>query len=105
MSACMIITTCPNQDEAERLAGQLVSEKLAACVQISPIQSIYAWDGAIQNDPEYKLTAKTRLDLFKQVEAYILAHHSYDVPQVIGINIDHGSDDYLNWIMSETISE
>lgn len=98
MSYCIILTTCPNETEADSLATGLVKKKLAACVQATPVKSVYTWKNDLCVDPEIKLAIKTRARLYPAVEDFILRHHSFDVPQIIQIPFSQGSQDYLDWI-------
>ncbi len=102
MGYCIVITTCPVKDEAKELASKIVKKKLAACVQISAIESYYTWDGKTQIEPEYKLLIKTSNKLYDHLEQFIKQNHSYDVPQIVQIPIQDGSEEYLDWI-DETI--
>ena len=76
--------------------------KLAACAQIHPVTSIYSWQGQIHTDPESRVIIKTRETLYPEVEAFIRAHHSYDVPQVVKVPITGGLPAYLAWIDENT---
>jgi periplasmic divalent cation tolerance protein len=98
----LILSTAPDRAEAERIAEALVTEKLAACVQLSAIDSIYRWQGAIERAAEVRLAIKTRAELAPQVEARIKALHSYDLPEIVILPINGGSADYLDWIAAET---
>ena len=102
MEYCIILTTCPNNEEANTLASKLIKEKLAACVQLSPITSYYTWKGDIHTDPEVRLLIKTRTKLYELVEQLIKKHHSYEVPQIVQLPIMDGSDEYLDWIDEST---
>lgn len=102
MPNCIILTTCATREQADKIAGGLVKKKLAACVQLSPVTSIYTWENEIHNEPEIKLTIKTRRDLYPRIEEYITAHHDYDVPQIIEIPIDRALAAYAQWIETET---
>jgi periplasmic divalent cation tolerance protein len=95
---CLVITTTPNKEEATTLAQKLVEQQLAACVQMMPINSVYRWEGAIQNEAEVLLLIKTRVALYGEVEAFIAAHHSYSVPEIIQLSIEQGSAAYLQWL-------
>jgi len=95
---CVVITTTPNQQEATSLAQKLVEQQLAACVQMMPINSVYRWEGAIQNEPEVLLLIKTRAALYGELESFITAHHSYSVPEIIQLPIEQGSAAYLQWL-------
>ncbi len=102
MEYCIILTTCPNTEEADRMASELIEQKLAACVQLSPVTSYYGWQGNPHSDAEIKLLIKTRSRLYDSVEHFIKQHHSYDVPQIVQIPILEGSDEYLDWVDENT---
>ena len=102
MEYCIILTTCPSEQEAKTLASELMEKKLAACVQLSPITSYYTWKGALHTDPEVRLVIKTRECLYESVEHFIKHHHSYEVPQIVQVPITDGSDEYLDWIDEHT---
>jgi periplasmic divalent cation tolerance protein len=98
----MVITTCPDDEQATRLATALVEKKLAACVQASPIVSIYRWKGAVETGKEVRLMVKAKYADYAAIEAFILAGHSYENPEVIAIPVIAGSRMYLDWIDTET---
>ncbi len=98
MDHCVVMTTCPDEGEARSLARLLLERSLAACVQLRQIESLYAWEGEIHEDPEILLFIKTRADLYPEVEVAIQEHHSYDVPEIIMVPITRGSASYLGWI-------
>ena len=99
MSAIIVITTTETQDEAKQIARGLIEERLAACVQIAgPITSIYRWEGAVAEAAEYLCLVKTRADLYDQVEAAIRDRHSYDLPEIIALPVERGSEAYLDWL-------
>lgn len=102
---CMILTTAGSQAEADRLADMLVSSRLAACVQQLAIASVYRWQGEIHRDPEILLLIKTAARLYPQVQAAILANHSYEVPEIIQIPVTQGLDRYLGWIDDNVLTE
>jgi periplasmic divalent cation tolerance protein len=101
MTACVALITAPNLDEARRLARALVEEQLAACVNLLPaITSIYRWEGAVHEDREVLLLAKTTRASTDALTARVLELHSYAVPEVIVLPIVAGSAAYLRWIAS-----
>ncbi|ACF13653.1 CutA1 divalent ion tolerance protein [Chloroherpeton thalassium ATCC 35110] len=102
MRYCVVITTCAKKEEAEALAAKILEKKLAACVQLSEIQSFYEWDGKICNVSEIKLMLKTRTVLYPQLEACIVENHRYDVPEIIQLPIHAGLNAYLNWLNDVT---
>lgn len=94
----VVLVTTSSQAEAEAIASALVVTELAACVNIIPVQSIYRWDGKIQNDQEWQLIIKTNLSQFKALEAKVIELHSYELPEIIALPITTGSPSYLSWI-------
>ena len=98
----IVMTTCPNDEEAHQLASELVGKRLAACVQASNIISTYRWQGAVETAKEVRLFIKARQADYAAVAALILATHSYDIPEVVAIPITAGSRSYLDWIEAET---
>lgn len=96
----IVMTTCPDDEQATRLAVALVEKKLAACVQLSHITSIYRWQGAVETGKEVRLAIKARGADYEAIEALILAMHSYETPEVIAIPVVAGSRNYLDWIDS-----
>ena len=105
MSAVLILSTAATHDEAARMAESLVAEQLAACVQLSPIESWYRWQGEVEHAPETRLHIKTTTHLVDAVTQRLTALHSYDVPEVIVIAIENGSIDYFAWIEASVRSE
>lgn len=102
MTHCVIITTCESEGAAKAIAEHLVAQRLAACVQLTPIQSIYRWQDEVCRDPEVQLLIKTHSALFEAVEAAIQTLHSYEVPEIIALPIEQGSGRYLDWLQAQT---
>ena len=98
----MLLTTTPTRDEAAKIANLLLDEKLAACVQLLPIESFYVWQGKTQNDAEILLLVKTRSALFERAIARIKQVHSYSVPEIVAMPFAAGFAGYLDWIDSVT---
>jgi len=99
---CAILVTAGSHDEANRLAEMLVERRLAACVQVTDIASTYRWQGQVTRAAECLLVIKTAARLYPEVEAAILANHSYEVPEIVQIPIEWGLDRYLGWIDENT---
>ena len=99
---CLILVTVNSEEEGSAIANTLLTEKLAACISITPINSFYTWQGKIQQDREWQLTIKTRSNLFDKLAQRVTILHSYDVPEIIAIPIMAGSLPYLNWIDENT---
>lgn len=95
----VVLTTVATAEEGERLAKLIVAEKLAACVQILPgITSVYFWEGEVHTDPEHLLLIKTLEEKFVPLSEFIRANHSYDVPEIVAIDAEKVSGDYLTWM-------
>lgn len=99
----IVMVTASSQEEASAIAQALVKAQIAACVSITPIQSIYTWKGEIQTDQEWQLIIKTDLSKFTTLEAKVNELHSYEVPEIIAIPILKGSQPYLRWIDEQVI--
>jgi len=98
------LTTTNDSEEADRLASRLVSERLAACVQIIQITSYYVWDGKAQKEPEFLLLIKSRQSAYAEIETFLRSHHSYTTPEIIWLPVEAGLEDYFNWIRENTIA-
>ncbi len=94
---CVIITTCKPEDE-EKIVDALLSSKLAACINSFSVKSKYIWEGKLEEDEEKLLIIKTKKEKYKEVEKKIKENHSYEVPEIICLDIVNGSDSYLKWI-------
>ncbi len=93
---------CETQEQAEKIATELVERQLAACVNILPgATSIYRWKGEIERSTEAMLVIKTRFDLADELRAEIVRLHSYEVPEVVAVPITTGSAAYLAWMDKE----
>ncbi|MEJ2174290.1 MAG: divalent-cation tolerance protein CutA [bacterium] len=105
MSALLVLTNLPDRPAAEKLAAALVGERLAACVNIlAPCRSVYRWNGAVQNEEEYPVLAKTTTERYAALEAAIRSNHPYEVPEIIALPIERGLAAYLAWVGEETSS-
>lgn len=87
--------------EARRIAKDLVQRKLAACVNITPVTSLYRWKGRIVNEREWLMIIKTRSNVFAKLKRRISELHSYAVPEVVSLRIDSGHEAYLAWLDGE----
>ncbi|MCQ8105199.1 divalent-cation tolerance protein CutA [Methylomonas sp. SURF-2] len=97
----LIYCTCPDLETAERIARHLITEKLAACVNILPgLHSIYQWQGQIETAREHLLLIKSPEARYEAVEAAIKTLHPYQLPEIIAVAIERGSAEYLKWIDS-----
>lgn len=99
----VVLITCPSPEEAESLSKKILSERLAACVNIiNSVHSLFHWQGKIEADQESLMIVKTRSLLLDQLKTFVQENHPYDVPEVIALPIVGGSDDYMEWMKSET---
>lgn len=97
----MIYCTCPDKEAAKKLAGLLISKKLAACVNILPgITSVYSWQDQVETTQEHLLLIKTRADNYSQIETTLFKHHPYEVPEIVAVNIERGLPEYFEWMDS-----
>jgi len=98
-----VVTTVGSREEADRLAGALVGERLAACVQVvGPIWSRYWWQGEVETAEEWLCVVKTTEARYAAVEARVKALHSYEVPEITATPVVAGSAEYLDWVAAET---
>ena len=99
----IVLVTCGSEEEALKIANTLVEDHLGACVNlVSPIRSIYRWEGKIWDEKEWLLVIKTQKQRFGEVEKKVKSLHSYSVPEIISLPIIEGSSSYLNWIKENT---
>ena len=97
-----VLTTTDSLEEARKISAALVEGKLAACVQISSIESVYTWKGGLQNDTEFRVLAKTTDERYPEVETAIRELHSYELPAVYAIPIAHASEEYARWVIDNS---
>jgi periplasmic divalent cation tolerance protein len=96
--------TTADEKTAGQLADGLVESRLAACVSvISGVASTYRWQGKIEKGREWLLVIKTRKNILNDVEQFVKARHSASTPEIVSLDISHGSKDYLNWLGANTL--
>jgi periplasmic divalent cation tolerance protein len=99
----IVLSTAGSEEEARKIACELVERGLAACVNIVPqIESVYRWQGKIESSRESLLLIKTTVDQFEKVRDAISELHSYDLPECIALAIEDGSPEYLRWLADPT---
>ena len=102
----LVLTNLPDQASAQALATMLVTERLAACVNLlAPCRSVYRWQGAIDSAEETPLLIKTTAERYAALEAAIRARHPYELPEIIAVPLARGRPDYLAWVAAETMVE
>ena len=98
----VILTTCPNAEQAAKLAEMLIKQQLAACVQASDITSTYRWKGVVETAKEVRLMIKAKSADYEAIEAFIRVTHPYENPEIVALPLVAGSRAYLDWIDTET---
>ena len=97
-----VVTTTEHRKDAERLPAPWSRQRLAACVQVmGPISSTYRWRGDIQTAQEWQCWAKSRRDLYPEIEKAIRRLHPYEVPEILAVPVLAGSASYLAWLDEE----
>ena len=102
MRYCLVCITTKDEDEARKIGRVLVAEKLAAGINIHPIESIYWWQEEVREENEVAMLVKTKAKLVNEVITRIKALHSYRVPCIISLPIEEGYPDFLAWINQST---
>lgn len=100
----IVYMTAEKKEDAESISKKLVEDRLVACAQVvGPIRSIYWWKGDVEDSPEWLAILKTKSGLFERLIKRIKELHPYEVPEIVGVPITHGSEDYLNWLKDEVL--
>ena len=95
----LVLTTVPEEKTGHMIGRTLVEESLAACVTVSPSsRSFYRWEGKLCAEEEHILFIKTRASLFERFEPRLRPLHPYQVPEIISLPIERGSEAYLGWL-------
>ncbi len=99
--ARIVLITHP-EEGAQGFARDLVERRLAACVNLVPVESVYRWQGAVEAGGERMLVVKTRLARVLELERFVAAEHPYDIPEFVVLAPEHVGADYLRWVLAET---
>ena len=100
----VVLITAGKEEDAAEIAKEIVRDRLAACVNIvRGVRSIYRWQGKTEDEGEVLMVVKTRRALFADLAKRVKELHSYSVPEIIGLPIVEGSEDYLRWLGEETV--
>lgn len=103
MDARLVFCTCPDAATAQALARLLVERRLAACVNLlPPMQSVYRWQGQVEQAEEFQLLIKTTADRLEALTAALLQHHPYELPEILAVSPSAGLPAYLDWIRAQT---
>ncbi|MFV0575370.1 MAG: divalent-cation tolerance protein CutA [Vibrio sp.] len=98
----IVLTTVNDEDCQQEIIETLLNRKLAACIQVMPINSYYQWQGEINQDQESLLIIKILHRHYLEVETTILEKHTYETPQIVMLPIETGFHEYLQWILSSS---
>jgi periplasmic divalent cation tolerance protein len=99
----LVLTNLPDRTVAEKLADLLITQKLAACVNIlAPCRSVYRWKDAVQHDEEHPMLIKTTAERYAALERALRTAHPYELPEIIAVPIERGLPAYLDWVAAET---
>jgi periplasmic divalent cation tolerance protein len=101
----ILVTTIDSGEKAREIARTALAARLAACVQIFPIQSHYEWNGEMREDAEILIQMKIRSRDYAELAALVRRLHSYDLPEILRIDIAEGDTAYLDWIAKTTRRE
>lgn len=103
MNTLLVLTNLPDRAAAERLAGELIDKRVAACVNIlAPCLSVFRWKSDVQRDEEHPMLIKTTAERYPALEAAIRAGHPYELPEIIAVPIERGLPAYLDWVAAES---
>ncbi|MEO1034824.1 MAG: divalent-cation tolerance protein CutA [Pseudomonadota bacterium] len=102
MTILAVITTLDTRAGAQSLSRELVERNLVACAQISEIESCFRWDGAIQQEPEFRLVLKTVAARYAELEVAIAELHPYDVPAIYAFEAHEVFGPYAEWVTANT---
>lgn len=101
-SLVLVVTTVATQADARHLAHALVERRLAACVQIEPIESVYRWQGAVQSEAEWRLSGKTLAARCEAAMAALREAHPYELPAIHAVAVERASDEEARWVAEAT---
>ena len=98
----LVVTSVGSRDEANRIARALVERRLAACAQISAIDSYYVWEDAVRHDGEFRVLFKVAASAYDEIEQAIRALHSYELPAIHAIAVERAHAPYADWVIANS---
>lgn len=102
----VVLVTAKDMAEAHKISEALIEKKLIACVNIMPkVTSIFQWEGKVDKVDEVLMIMKTQKNLFSKIVKEVKFLHSYDIPEIIGLPVLVGEEDYLNWIKKSVLEK
>ncbi len=99
----VIISTYPDKKSISKVANLVVAKKLAACVNYTPINSVYSWKGKIEDTTEYLALFKTTENSKQRLKKEIASSHPYEVPEIVELQMDDVSPSYMKWLVESTL--
>ena len=106
MDTLLVITNLPDAESARALATKLIEQRVAACVNVlAPCQSIYRWEGKVEEAEEVPLLIKTSAARYAALEEAIRAYHPYELPEIVAVRVEKGLPDYLAWVAASTAAQ
>ena len=104
-SMVYVFWTCRDKTEAKKIIHGLLEAHLIACASILPgVESIYRWEGEVEESQEVKVILKTTCNQYNAIQKYILSHCSYEVPEIAQVHVADANPTYLSWVVRETLS-
>lgn len=101
----VVVFVTAKEDDAEKIALELVNKRLAACVNIVPgVNSVYWWQGKLERDRESLLVIKSDEEVLERLVETVKQVHSYSLPEIIAIKVVGGSEEYIKWV-KENLSD
>jgi periplasmic divalent cation tolerance protein len=97
-----VVTTVATLSDAQRLARMLVEQGLAACAQVSEIESFYPWEGQLQQEREWRVVFKTAAERYAAVEAAIREAHPYELPAIVAVALERAYEPYAHWVAAHS---
>jgi len=104
-SFLLVVTSVGSRDEANRIARALVEQRLAACAQISAIDSFYVWEDALREDAEFRVLFKVAASEYEAAERAIRALHSYELPAIHAIPVERAYAPYAEWVSANSTAQ
>ncbi len=103
MAEIVVFVTTASEEEASKIARELVQQGLIACANIvREVRSVFSWEGKVVDEQEALMILKSHTDRFDELSNRIKALHSYSVPEIIAIPVSHGLPEYLQWVRNTT---
>ena len=100
-SLLLVLTTVATRADADALARAMVEQRLAACAQISAIDSVYRWQGAVQSEGEFRVLFKTTAERYPALEAALRSSHPYELPAIVALPVVKALPAFADWVAHE----